>query len=149
MLEGISRSSLTLCYTFHPNQSMGIVHDLSGYWILVRHRPFKIEGERNSTSSRNTAEDDDEIVKNHQWDLLLHRDLGWASMRYGSAFRLRIRAGISYEMHLFAREMSHVHTKAYPCNTDLKYNQDKASRQVFYSSFCANSKSYFPYISAH
>ena len=136
MWQGKSSATLINCFTFHPNQSMGILHELSGYWILLNYKSFLKEaieeekGEGLTSSQKGEKYDMEEwegIGEIPEWDLLLHRDLSWASMRDGSATRIRIRPGFSYEIHLSFRETISLNSNAYPCNPDVNYSRDKVS----------------------
>ena len=121
--------SFALCYTFHPNRSMGTPHNLSGYWILLAYNTS--EGEtRDGREVQPPLWMDEGGEERGEWELLLHRDLKWASMREGSATPVPIQAGVVYDVQLSAREMIHMNTKAYPCDSDPNYSQDKASGEL-------------------
>ncbi|CAG0897239.1 unnamed protein product [Darwinula stevensoni] len=99
---------LSLCYTFHPNASLGFGGQTSGYELQF------------GNSSRT------ENIDTVSWEVKIHRDLGWASTYVKSSYTpVRVTPGTYNHVVLSAKEVDQLHTQNYPCESMDGYSRDE------------------------
>ncbi|CAG0890186.1 unnamed protein product [Darwinula stevensoni] len=99
---------LSLCYTFHPNVSLGFGGQISGYELQFENPSRK--------------EDIDTVY----WEIKIHRDLGWASTYVKSSYTpVRVMPGTYNHVILSPKEVNQLDTQTYPCESRDGYSRDE------------------------
>ncbi|CAG0896106.1 unnamed protein product, partial [Darwinula stevensoni] len=99
---------LSLCYTFHPNVSLGFGGQISGYELQFENPSRK--------------EDIDTVY----WEIKIHRDLGWASTYIRSSYTpVRVKPGTYNHVVLSPKEVNQLDTQTYHCDSRDGYSRDE------------------------
>ncbi|CAG0885207.1 unnamed protein product [Darwinula stevensoni] len=96
--EGSQHFQLSRCFTFHPNVSLGVGGEFSGYFLQFRVLPRDAESAAVS------------------WEVYIRSDLGWASIYLRSSYaKVKVKPRRSNHVILSAKEVHQMNTVAHSC----------------------------------
>ena len=116
-----NHANLIRCFTFHPNVSLGVGGESTGYRLKFQDLQMKdYKGK------------DGACAPPFKWEVYIHRDLGWATMfQIFTYTKVVVKPGTYNHVILSAKEVHQLSTEVYPCESRDGYSRDEV---IFLSS---------------